>query len=34
MAIDDMMRELKDLARVVDEATKKIGDLKAPVIFR
>jgi chemotaxis protein CheZ len=31
MAIDDMMRELKDLAKVVDEATKKIGDLKTPV---
>ena len=31
MAIDDMLAELKDLARVVDDATKKIGDLKKPV---
>ncbi len=31
MAIDDMLAELKDLARVVDDATKKIGDFKKPV---
>ncbi len=31
MAIDDMLAELKDLARVVDDATKKIGDLRKPV---
>ncbi len=31
MAIDDMLVELKDLAKVVDDATKKIGDFKKPV---
>ncbi len=31
MAIDDMLAELKDLARVVDDATKKIGEFKVPV---
>lgn len=31
MAIDEMLSELKDLARVVDDATKKIDDLKKPV---
>lgn len=31
MAIDDMLAELKDLARIVDDATKKIGDFKKPV---
>lgn len=31
MAIDEMLGELKDLAKIVDEATKKISDLKQPV---
>lgn len=31
MAIEDMLLDLKDLARVVDDATKKIGELKKPV---
>ncbi|MHB8232926.1 MAG: protein phosphatase CheZ [bacterium] len=31
MAIDDMLFELKDLARAVDDATKKIGEFKKPV---
>ncbi len=31
MAIDDMLRELKDLGKVVDDATKKIGEFKKPV---
>ena len=31
MAIDDMLSELKELARIVDDATKKIGEFKKPV---
>ncbi|HEC24515.1 MAG TPA: hypothetical protein ENI54_00640 [bacterium] len=31
MAIDDMVTELRKLAKVVDDATKKIGELKEPV---
>ncbi|MDA8158056.1 MAG: protein phosphatase CheZ [Deltaproteobacteria bacterium] len=31
MAIDDMLSELKDLAKVVDDASKKIGEFKKPV---
>lgn len=28
MAIDDMLSKLKDIVRVVDDATKKYGNLK------
>ncbi|MHB1664777.1 MAG: protein phosphatase CheZ [bacterium] len=31
MGIEDMILELKDLAKTVDEATKKISDFKKPV---